>query len=462
MSSSSSVKTEQIAPAQSRNSGQQALPVPRNRSTAVQWLRMLVITAVIGALYIWRGGASLLVLLSASGILMACGLIIQLFGPKQVRIVRRITPVRPSAGDTLTVEAEVSFSSRIPLPWMIVADYWGGGWHQELLFPGFRRKLAYSYSIEKVPRGVHRIHGCSVSWGDLPGLFTGSCPAEGTDSIKVLPRPLYIGRAVPEYSMLPGDAVNFRQGGGGSGENADIRNYMPGDPLNRIHWKNSARRGTLQSRVPEREQGRMSCIVLANSPENYAVPVSALAPRGRRGSSPPAFEQAVSAAMGLMLAAERSGTYVQLFSGGWPEGIARHEGLGKLPGRVQDMLAEIAPDGTRSLSELLEDASKNWIPGMSVAVITGRLEEEAAKTLARFLVQGVKVELYYAWDNPVPAAGGNREGRRSSGTEESGTGTVSASLERLGARIYCLNGKIPAYGYQEVELHEYPGSPGQR
>lgn len=393
---------------------------------------------------------------------MACGLLLQLFGPQKVRITRKITPVRPAAGDTLTVEVEFSFSSRVPLPWMIVADYWGGGWHQELLFPGFRRKFAYSYSLENVPRGIHRIYGCSVSWGDLPGLFTGSCPAEGTDSFKVLPKPLYIGRAVPDSSVMHGAAADFHQGRGGSGETADIRNYMPGDPLSRIHWKNSARRGTLQSRVPERDQGRMSCIVLANSLENYTAPVSALAPRGQRSSAPPAFEQAVSAAMGLMLAAERSGTYVQLFSGGWPEGIARHEGLGKLPGRVQDMLTEIAPDGTRSLSRLLEDASKNWIPGMSVAVITGRLEEESAKTLARFLVQGVKVELYYVWDHPAPVPGSSSLERRPSGLAEAGKGTVSGSLERLGARIYCLESKIPVYGYKGVELYEYPGKPTQR
>jgi hypothetical protein len=145
------------------------------------------------------------------------------------------------------------------------------------------------------------------------------------------------------------------------------------------------------------------------------------------------------------------------------------------------MLTEIAPDGTRSLSRLLEDASKNWIPGMNVSVITGRLEEEAAKMLARFLVQGVKVELYYVWDHPAPVSGAGSLERRASGMVEADTGmpgqpvntaagnyrqqaagTVSGSLERLGAKLYCLDGSIPAYGYKEVELHEYPGKPTER
>lgn len=134
--------------------GDMIRPVPRNRSALSalgEWLRMLAITAVIGALYAWRGGASLLFLLSAAGILMFGGLLLQLCGPRKVQIVRRISPLRPAAGDTLTVEVQLSFSSRIPLPWMIIADYWGGRRHQELLFPGFRRKFTYSYELQEVP-----------------------------------------------------------------------------------------------------------------------------------------------------------------------------------------------------------------------------------------------------------------------------------------------------------------------
>lgn len=112
----------------------------------------------------------------------------------------------------------------------------------------------------------------------------------------------------------------------------ESREYEPGDPLSRIHWKNSARLGNLQSKVPEREKARMSCIVLANDPKSYEIPANALTPRGSREEQPPVFEKAVSTAMGLMLFAEQSGAYVQLFSGGWPEGMARHEGLGKIPG----------------------------------------------------------------------------------------------------------------------------------
>lgn len=498
--SSSSLIDQQAMEYTGRNSSgiiaAELLPQRRSHSIVREWVRMLALTAVIGGLYLWQGGESLLLLLTAGGIVMLGGLLLQISGPRKFTVTRKLSPARPSAGDTVTVEVQLSFATRLPLPWMIVADSWSGGSHQELLFPGFRRVFTYSYELQSVPRGVHQLYGCNVTWGDLPGLFTGGCQPGNKESFKVLPRALHLGGMIPDHTGVPGDHMLPRRRGHSSSEAADIRDYEPGDPLSRIHWKNSARKGSLQSRVPERQAGRMSCIVLANSPQDYEIPYGALVPRGQRGAVMPPFEQAVSAAMGLMLTAERSGAYMQLFSGGWPEGMARHEGLGQIPARVQDLLTEITPAGSRSLCRLLEDASQSWIPGMTVSVITGRLEEESARTLARFLVQGIKVELYYVWDQPSPGSGtavepvrdssgatgavpelsprskeakeGSPEPVQSypadsytvtSGARQRNGGTIAGSLMRLGARIHCLNDVSPAYGYKGAEHYGFPGKP---
>lgn len=430
----------------------QALPehapprIGRVRRMLAEWLRMGVIAAVIGTLYAWRGGAALFYLLLAAGFLMLGGLLVQLFGPRNVQITRRLSPPKPLAGDSVHVEVELAFASPLPLPWMIVADDWGGICHRELLFPGFRRKLKYDYLLKKTARGVHRLRVCGISWGDIPGLFTGSLQHSGEASFKVLPKPLYMGGPLPVGGALTGGVLPHNRENG-SGDPAETRDYAPGDPLNRIHWKNSARKGTLQSRVQEKERGKMTSIVLANDPDSYAAPVSALLPRSRRSGSTPAFERAVSAAMGLLLSAERSGAYVQLFTGGWPEGHARHEGVGKLPVRVQDLLAEITPGGERPLEQLLADASAAWLPGMSVAVITGRLEEAAARKLAQFMLHGVKVELYYVWDQPSPGRGHD---------------TISASLARLGAKLYCLDPAPGGMGRRGEDRHESAETPKVR
>jgi uncharacterized protein (DUF58 family) len=425
----------------------------KKHSVLVEWLRMLAAGAVLGVLYAWRGGQSLLFLLAVVGALLLGGLLLHLFGPRRIRLERTVTPARPVAGDSLRVQVQVSFTSRIPLPWMIITDDWGSASHQELLFPGFRRSFSYAYTLKEVPRGFHQLRGCRVIWGDLPGWFTGRHEPAGTAAFKVQPAPLYLGYMTPEGGILSGQAGYAKRGRDSNAEAQDVREYAPGDPVNRIHWKNSARRGALQSRVPEQERGRMTCVVLDNSAESYEIPYHALAPRALRGLTPPAFEQAVSAVTGQLLSAERSGAYVQLFTGGWPEGMARHEGLGKLPVRVLDFLTSVAPDGERKLPQLLEDASRGWIPGMTVVIITGQLNEESAKAIARYLVQGVRIDLYYVWDLPAPQpASARQEGIHVKGT-------ISDSLSRLGAKVYCLDVALSAGGHREVEFHEPTGKP---
>lgn len=389
---------------------------------------------------------------------MVGGLIVQLSGPRTIKLVRTITPVRPIAGNTLQVRVSVSFSSRFPLPWMTIFDDWGERGHQKLLFPGFKRSFEYTYTLENMPRGHHLLQGCRVNWGDLAGWFTGSSKPEGEHSVRVLPSPLYYGGAVPDHGYSIGAAMYSKRGRSSSNEALESREYEPGDPLSRIHWKHSARLGALQSKVPEREKARMTCVVLANDLKSYEIPSAALKPRGSRDDSPSAFEKAVSTATGLMFFAEHSGAYVQLFSGGWPEGMARHEGLGKIPGRVLDILTEIAPDGTRSLPDLLEDASRGWIPGMTVAIVTGLLEVESAKVIAKFLVQGVRIEIYYAWDQPSPMSGEIML----QGIIQQVRGTVGDSLARLGAQMFCLDDALSPYRLREVEYRESSGKPTLR
>lgn len=411
---------------------------------------------VLGTLYVWRGGQTLLFLLLAAVLLMACGLLLQLCGPRRIGLERRITPARPVAGDTIRVQVRLHFKSRIPLPWLTITDDWGEGIHQELHFPGFRRTFSYTYELQNLPRGVHHLQGCQVTWGDLAGWFTGSCRLAGEDLIKVLPAPMYGSWAIPEGSVLPGQTGYAKSGRGSSEEALDIRAYAPGDPLNRIHWKSSARRGNLQSRVPEQERGRMICVVLDNCAKSYEIPYTALLPRKQRGEKRPPFEVAVSAAMGQLLSAEQAGAYMQFFTGGWPEGMARHEGLGKLPVRVLDILSEVTPDSERELPQLLEDAASGWIPGMSIAIITGRLTEESAKAIARYLVQGVKMDIYYLWDQPAPKA------NNTDLDHSARAGSVAASLGRLGARLYGLDTALPVYGHREVEFHASSRKPTTR
>lgn len=406
---------------------------PRRRSgqrrAASEWLRALAGIAVTGALYAELGGQGLRYLLYFGGLLLALGLLYSLLGPRSVEAVRSAGPAYPVAGGAVEIKVELRFRTPLPLFWLVYTDQWNGLRHRELLFPGFRRRLTFRYRLENVPRGSYRLHHSGIVWGDPAGLFTSGKELTGTAGFKVRPVPLRL-EASSGWSIPAGGGPQFASPDRDGTETGDKRAYVPGDPANRIDWKSSARTGTLYSRVQNGERGRMICILLDNGAKSYTPPASKLGPRSGTGAPDQAFERAVSAAFGLLLDAERTGAYAQLFTGGWPEGGAKHEGLGIIPLSTIDLLTEIAPEGARRVPRLMEDAAHHWIPGMTAAVITGALDSDLAQAAARLLMQGVKVEVYYSWDQDAPGM----------------KGSVGNSLTKLGARLYRLDNPLFAGG----------------
>jgi uncharacterized protein (DUF58 family) len=93
-------------------------------------------------------------------------------------------------------------------------------------------------------RGTLRLEGATVARADPLGLFRSLARVALPDKIVVLPR-----RYNLPHFLLPG-ARRYQHGGvalassvGESEEFMSLRDYRPGDPLQRIHWKSYARSG---------------------------------------------------------------------------------------------------------------------------------------------------------------------------------------------------------------------------
>lgn len=88
---------------------------------------------------------------------------------------------------------------------------------------------------------------CQKLWVyDYLGLWRFSKTAQIRDQVFVLPRPL------PDKHLPPPEQMPVRswkiKPGGGVAENYDLRPYRPGDELRQIHWKVSAKVGSLMYR----------------------------------------------------------------------------------------------------------------------------------------------------------------------------------------------------------------------
>lgn len=148
-----------------------------------------------------------------------------------------------------------------------------------------RGEVELRVSVRTFRRGRLRLGASTVALADPLGLMRRSQAVQAQDQVLVLPK---------RYRMPPLDlpgARRYQAGGvtlsssvGDSGEFLGLRDYRPGDPMQRIHWKSFARRGEPVVREYQDEYF-----------ERHALVLDTFCARGGEG----AFEEAVAVAASL-------------------------------------------------------------------------------------------------------------------------------------------------------------------
>ncbi len=133
-----------------------------------------------------------------------------------------------------------------------------------------RAKLDLRYAV-RVRRGRYRMPAVHVVVRDLLGYLTWqgevACPA----TLTVLPRSKPVpGIAIhPRRTLVVPGTARARRGGSGT-EWFGTRQYQPGDPIRRIHWKAMARWGKLA--IVEFEEERAADVAVVLDVRRHAYP----------------------------------------------------------------------------------------------------------------------------------------------------------------------------------------------
>ena len=127
--------------------------------------------------------------------------------------------------------------------------------------PPFYSKLRVTHAItgavlklksgQKLPTevcGRFHIQQCRLSVCDYLGLFRFPVRQKDTADTYIRPVPVPLS-VVPEFAVKPPQRWKPKPGGGFA-ENHEMRLYRPGDSLQQIHWKLSAKTGKLILREP--------------------------------------------------------------------------------------------------------------------------------------------------------------------------------------------------------------------
>ncbi|GGH38710.1 DUF58 domain-containing protein [Paenibacillus segetis] len=380
------------------------------RNSVLIWLVAGVCLGLMAALYGWRGGSSSLFLMLLFFFIMIQGAVVQLIGPKRAVVKRSWSPITPSVGDEVEVTLSITIFGGFPPMWLEVRDGFAGpasriskGVAQRqggvLWFAGFRREYSGKYILNELPRGIYMDCPITLTWGDAFGWFRRSLYIEGIDVLIVHPSLLRMDSSQLDGRIEGNDSeeivsmsrVSTQLGG-------HIREYEAGDPLRRIHWKGSAKRGSLLTRIPDEAGQEPRYLLLDTRRGAYAHILGGKSAERMvgLGETNQMFEMAISAAATWLKREFTKGSGDVYFCYGDMES-AKHlsgnrglyDGLNLLAGVLQEN------GDSESVSKLFVRANqcRSGKPQI-MTIITGIMTPEMAESILRLSNSGDQPEVW--------------------------------------------------------------------
>ena len=172
-----------------------------------------------------------------------------------IRVERQARSLRASVGDIFEEHFEISNTSRLPKLWLEVANettipHATGS--RVLTFLRAKQKRIYTARTWLTNRGGFPLGPTTITSGDPFGIFRVSKSYPANASLVVLPMIFPVAEFLSPPGLLPGGKAIRRKSIDITPHAAGVREYVPGDPMKRIHWPTSIRRG--QFMVKEFEQ----------------------------------------------------------------------------------------------------------------------------------------------------------------------------------------------------------------
>ena len=304
--------------------------------------------------------------------------------------IRRNAPQTVYEGDEVEILIQIENGSNLPLFFPEVSEIFAPEIHaqKDVLFPD---RLAPKEVAERsyigdclLPRGLYSIGPTAVAVSDPFGWFQVRKELKGTRQIKVYPR-------VHDIRLREqlGDCVSHvvdemtRPSLGESNEFLSVREYRVGDPLRRVHWGLTARRGF----PVVREFARTSTGDMTIFLDTYKLALTGV---GRSSS----IEHSVKIAGSFAAKAIGRGHRVQLIAGEEEEQRTPLSSGSVQFQRVLDVLVGVKPTGKKPLSEVLEANAREVAPGTTVVVTVSRylLNDRRFESVLRvWRARGVRV-----------------------------------------------------------------------
>jgi uncharacterized protein (DUF58 family) len=283
-------------------------------------------------------------------------------------------------GEDVWVTLDARPQSRVPAPSLVVTERLTRV--GERVTPLNRAGAAYrgTYVLERMPRGRYAVEEAEATIDDPFGLAQAEVPLAVGGALLVYPRLVALDRLFTESGAHAQDGRRLLLRRPTGFDLHSVREYERGESLRKVHWPTTARRGQLMVKELEDAPRDEIAVLLdaeaaAGAGESFDVQVRAAgsilrahAARGRR-------------AVLAINSSQRPTARVTSLEGDWLAALG--------------LLAEVEPDGTRPVVELLARESGPASRALETVVVTARVSGPLATKLVQRALAAQSVSLVW-------------------------------------------------------------------
>jgi uncharacterized protein (DUF58 family) len=357
----------------------------------IRRLQFLAIATVLVVASFSTGQPFLFYLLYLAILVVGGSYVLVRLGLSDLEAGYAVSQLHGYVGDRMRVTYTLRNASRVPKPWLEVHNptTLPGGLPGRALPLGGQAERSWLIRAPLTRRGHFRIEPLHIRTGDPFGFFEASATVGQGVSVVVYPRL----EALPAWRLPPASL----EGSHAAPERTlqttplatTVRPYAPGDSMNRIHWRSTARHGDIQVKEFDLEQTADAWIILD-------LQRSIQAGRGDDSTT----EVAVRAAASIADKALTENRAVGMTINAGRTAFLPADRGGRQHQKIMQLLAAVEADSSSPLVETLIGSVARLRRGMTAVVITASSDPAWVRPLAALRTRGVAC-VVVALDGPA-------------------------------------------------------------
>jgi uncharacterized protein (DUF58 family) len=409
----------------------------------IRRLEVLIVATILVVAAFTTGWSFLFYLLYLSILVIGGSYVLVRLGLTDLEAGYAVSQLHGHVGDRMRVTYTLRNGSRLPKPWLEIHNPTtlpGGLPGRAITLPG-RSERSWLIRVPLTRRGHFRIEPLHIRTGDPFGFFEAAATVGQGVSVIIYPRLEPIPAWRLPSAILEGSHASPVRTLQTTPLATTVRPYAPGDSMNRIHWKTTARHGEIQVKEFDLEQTADAWIILdlqrgigggrGDESSTEAAIRAAAAIADKAIAENRAVGMTINAGRTAFLPADRGGRQHQ---------------------KIMQLLAAVEADGSAPLVETLIATVGRLRRGMTAVVVTSSLDPAWVRPLASLRARGVSCVAI-----TVDAAAYERAAREAAASVAGDAHRVDPDAEEaLAKRARALR-----HALAEYELPAYHVTPGR-